>query len=426
MSKVQVFPCDSFQFTTGNIAPDKSISHRSVMFSMLASGESEISNFLRAEDTLNSLEIVKNLGAKIREVDGIIFISSDGIKEPFEILDCGNSGTGMRLFCGLLSSASGHFVLTGDKYLRSRPMKRVTQPLRDIGAIFDGRDDSNLAPLSIRGSSLKAFSYDSKIASAQVKSCMILAALRADGICTYTEPELSRDHTERMLQGMGADLKVDGLKTTIVPMKELLSPLTIRVPADPSSAFFFAVAAAITPGASIVLEGVTLNETRIEAFKALERMGANISYEMTDNKYEPIGNITVKQAPLKAIVIDSNISWLIDELPALSIAFACAEGISVVKNAEELRVKESDRIATVVQGLNACSITTTEYNDGYTVTGGTLQSATVDSDGDHRIAMSFIIAGLRCGMEVTDLECINTSFPNFFELLQKITNVEFT
>lgn len=426
MSKVKVLSSKAFSLSIGTIAPDKSISHRSVMFAMLANGESEISNFLRAEDTLNSLEIIKNLGAKVREVNGTIFISSDGIKEPFEILDCGNSGTGMRLFCGLLSSASGHFVLTGDKYLRSRPMKRVTQPLRDIGAIFDGRDDSNLAPLSIRGSSLKAFSYDSKIASAQVKSCMILAALRADGICTYTEPELSRDHTERMLQGMGADIKIDGLKTTIVPMKELLSPLTIRVPADPSSAFFFAVAAAITPGASIVLEGVTLNETRIEAFKALERMGANISYEMTDNKYEPIGNITVKQAPLKAIVIDSNISWLIDELPALSIAFACAEGISVVKNAEELRVKESDRIATVVQGLNACSITTTEYNDGYTVTGGTLQSATVDSDGDHRIAMSFIIAGLRCGMEVTDLECINTSFPNFFELLQKITNVEFT
>ena len=394
------------------------------MFAMLADGESEIRNFLRAEDTLNSLEIVKNLGAKVSDDGEVIKISSNGIKEPFEILDCGNSGTGMRLFCGLLSSANGHFVLTGDKYLRSRPMKRVTQPLREIGAVFDGREDSNLAPLSIRGSSLKAFSYDSKIASAQVKSCMILAALRADGECTYTEPELSRDHTERMLKGMGAGIEVDGLKTTITPMKELLSPLNIRVPADPSSAFFFGVAAAITPNASIVLEGITLNETRIEAFKALERMGADITYEMTDNKYEPIGNITVKQAPLKAITVDSNISWLIDELPALSIAFACAEGTSVVKNAEELRVKESDRISTVVDGLNACGITTTEYKDGYTVTGGTLNSSTVDSDGDHRIAMSFIIAGLRCGMEVTDLDCINTSFPNFFELLQKITKVE--
>ena len=424
MSSVNVSACEKFSIEISSIAPDKSISHRSVMFSMLASGTSEITNFLRAEDTLNSLEIVKNLGANVID-DGItIKISSEGIQEPFEILDCGNSGTGMRLFCGLLSSANGHFVLTGDKYLRSRPMKRVTQPLRDIGAIIDGREDSNLAPLSIRGASLKAFNYTSKIASAQVKSCMILAALRADGPCTYTEPELSRDHTERMLKGMGADIKVDGLKTTISPMKELLKPLKIRVPSDPSSAFFFAVAAAITPNASVVLEGVTLNETRIEAFRALGRMGADISYELTSDKYEPIGNITVKYAPLKAITVENNISWLIDELPALSIAFACADGVSIVKNAEELRVKESDRISTVVDGLNACGIETTEYEDGYTVTGGTLKSASVDSDGDHRIAMSFIIAGLKCGMEVTDLECINTSFPNFFELIQKITTIE--
>jgi 3-phosphoshikimate 1-carboxyvinyltransferase len=229
-----------------------------------------------------------------------------------------------------------------------------------------------------------------------------------------------------MLKGMGASLHVEGLKTTITPMKELLLPLKIRVPADPSSAFFFGVAAAITPNSNVVLEGVTLNPTRIEAFKAIERMGADISYELTDNKYEPIGDITVKYAPLKGIVVEDNISWLIDELPVLSIAFACAEGESIVKNAEELRVKESDRISTVVEGLRACSIEVHEYKDGYRVVGGELQKATVDSDGDHRIAMSFIIAGLRCGMEVTDLECINTSFPNFFELLQKITQVEFS
>jgi len=425
VSSAIVEKCEEFSLEISSIAPDKSISHRSAMFSMLAHGTSEIRNFLRAEDTLNSLEIVRNLGATIEDDGEVIKITSDGIKESFEILDCGNSGTGMRLFCGFLSSANGHFVLTGDKYLRSRPMKRVTTPLRDIGAKLDGRADGDFAPISIRGASLKAFEYNSKIASAQVKSCMILAALRADGVCTYTEPEKSRDHTERMLKGMGADIHVDGLKTTITPMKELLSPLIIRVPADPSSAFFFAVATAITPHAKITLQGVTLNETRIEAFKALEKMGANITYRMSDDKYEPIGDITVKYAPLKAITVDKNISWLIDELPALSIAFACAEGVSVVKNAEELRVKESDRISTVVEGLSACGIETTEYGDGYTVKGGTLKSAIVDSDGDHRIAMSFIIAGLRCGMKVTDLDCINTSFPNFFELLQKITKVEF-
>ena len=424
MSFVEVKPANSFSLKIGEIAPDKSISHRSAMFAMLADGESVITNFLRAEDTLNTLEIVKNLGADIQDDGTTIKISSSGIKESSEILDCGNSGTGMRLFCGLLSSANGHFVLTGDEYLRRRPMKRVTTPLLSIGAKLDGRKDGDLAPLSIRGASLKAFDYNSKIASAQVKSCMILAALRANGECKYTEPELSRDHTERMLKGMGADIKVDGLTTTINPMLSLLNPLTIRVPADPSSAFFFAVATAITPNSSIVLEGVTLNETRIEAFKVLEKMGADITYEITDDKYEPIGDISVKYAPLKAVVVEDNISWLIDELPALSIAMACADGDSVVKNAEELRVKESDRISTVVEALKSCSIKVDEYDDGYKITGGELKKSTVDSDGDHRIAMSFIIAGLKCGMKVTDLDCINTSFPNFFELLEKITKIE--
>lgn len=425
MNLVEVFPAKQFSLTTAEIAPDKSISHRSVMFAMLAEGVSTISNFLRAEDTMNSLEIVKNLGASVEDDGKTIKISSNGIQESFEVLDCGNSGTGMRLFCGLLSSANGHFVLTGDKYLRRRPMKRVADPLKSIGAKIDGREEGNLAPLSIRGASLKAFNYESKIASAQVKSCMILAALRADGVCTYTEPELSRDHTERMLKGMGAGIEVDGLKTTIKPMQKLLSPLTIRVPADPSSAFFFAVAAAITEGSDVTLEGVTLNPTRIEAFKALERMGADITYTLMEDKYEPIGDIRVKYAPLQAVSVEENISWLIDELPALSIAMACADGESIVKNAEELRVKESDRISTVVEGLRACGISVEEYEDGYKITGGKLQKAKVDSDGDHRIAMSFIIAGLRCGMEVSDLDCINTSFPNFFDILQKITTIEF-
>lgn len=425
MSSVKVTKASSFSLRISEIAPDKSISHRCAMFAMLAEGTSEITNFLRAEDTLSSLNIVKNLGATVIDDGVTIKISSEGIKESSEILDCGNSGTGIRLFCGLLSSAEGHFVLTGDEYLRRRPMKRITQPLRDIGARLDGRNNGDLAPLSIRGASLSAFNYESKIASAQVKSAMILAALRADGECTYSEPELSRDHTERMLKGMGAEIEVHGLKTTIKPMKKLLTPLKIRVPADPSSAFFFAVAAAITPDSDVVLEGVTLNQTRIEAFRALEKMGANISYETTDNKYEPIGNIHVKYAPLRAITVEDNISWLIDELPALSIAFACAEGVSVVKNAEELRVKESDRISTVVNGLRACGIEVDEVNDGYSVRGGELKEAEIDSHGDHRIAMSFIIAGLRCSMNVDDIACINTSFPNFFELLEKITEVEF-
>ena len=423
MSRVKISKSSSFDFVSDKIASDKSISHRCAMFACLADGESAVRNFLRAEDTLNTLNIVKKLGAQVVDDGEVIKITSHGIQESEDILDCGNAGTGMRLFCGLLASADGHFILTGDEYLKRRPMNRVTKPLRDIGAKLDGRDYGNLAPLSIRGGSLKAFNYKSKIASAQVKSAMILAALHADGECTYSEPELSRDHTERMLKGMGASLHVKNLTTTIEPLKGLLTPLDIRVPADPSSAFFFAVAAAITPNSSTKIIGVTLNKTRIEAFKALEKMGADITYELQDDRYEPIGDITVRYAPLHAITIEENISWLIDELPALSIAMATAKGESIIKNAKELRVKESDRISTVVDNLRLCGIEVDEFEDGYSVTGGTLQAAKVDSFGDHRIAMSFIIAGLSCGMEVEDIECINTSFPNFFDLLGTITKV---
>ncbi|MDD5716695.1 MAG: 3-phosphoshikimate 1-carboxyvinyltransferase [Sulfuricurvum sp.] len=424
MISAKVYSAQPFEFKSDAIAPDKSISHRSAMFALLAEGESRIENFLRAEDTLNTLKIVGHLGADIVDEGTVITVRSNGIQESPEILDCGNSGTGMRLFCGLLSSAEGHFVLTGDEYLKRRPMKRVTHPLRNIGAKLDGRNNGDLAPLSIRGASLKAFDYESKIASAQVKSAMILAALRSDGVCTFREPELSRDHTERMLKGMGARVEVNGLETKVWPLEKPLSPLNIRVPADPSSAFFFAVAAAIIPGSSAVIEGVTLNPTRIEAFKVLERMGADISYTLTDERYEPIGTITVNHAPLKAVSVEENIAWLIDELPALSIAMACAEGKSTVKNAEELRVKESDRIKTVVDNLNLCGIETEEYPDGYAVIGGELKNACVNSFGDHRIAMSFLIGGLKCGMEVEDIECINTSFPNFFDLLGMCTKVE--
>lgn len=424
MTQAKVYPAQPFTLKSDAIAPDKSISHRCAMFALLAEGESRIENFLRAEDTLNTLKIVGHLGAEIADDGAVITIRSNGIQETPEILDCGNSGTGMRLFCGLLSSAEGHFVLTGDEYLKRRPMKRVTQPLRNIGAKLDGRQNGDLAPLSIRGASLKAFDYESKIASAQVKSAMILAALRSDGVCTFSEPELSRDHTERMLAGMGARIEVNGLETKIWPLQKSLSPLNIRVPADPSSAFFFAVAAAITPGSLAVIEGVTLNPTRIEAFKVLEKMGADITYTLTDERYEPIGTIRVGYAPLKAVSVEENIAWLIDELPALSIAMACARGKSVIKNAEELRVKESDRIKTVVNNLNLCGIETEEYPDGYAVIGGELKGATVNSFGDHRIAMSFLIAGLKCGMKVEDIECINTSFPNFFDLLGQCGTIE--
>ena len=423
MSRVRVTPAAAFAFRSDRIAADKSISHRSAMFAMLAEGTSTVRNFLRGEDTMNTLRIVEALGAEVSDDGEIITIASKGIQEPDDVLDCGNSGTGMRLFCGLLASAEGHFVLTGDEYLRRRPMKRVTAPLRSIGAMLDGRNNGDLAPLSVRGGKLRAFDYKSPVASAQVKSAMILAALHADGPCYFEEPELSRDHTERMLAGMGASIRSENLRTEIKPLQGLLRPLDIRVPADPSSAFFFAAAAAIVPGSSAVIEGVTLNPTRIEAFRALERMGADIRYEVTDERYEPIGNITVRYRPLTAVTVEENIAWLIDELPALAVVMATAEGTSVVRNAEELRVKESDRISTVMTNLRKCGIICEEFRDGYRITGGSLNGAAVESYGDHRIAMSFIVAGLVCGMEVDDVDCIRTSFPNFFELIEGITGI---
>ena len=366
------------------------------------------------------------LGAKIEDSGDIIKITPpESIKEPANILDCGNSGTAIRLLLGFLCTCKGFFVLNGDKYLNSRPMKRVVEPLRDIGALIDGRDDGEFAPLCVRGNDkLESFAYESKIASAQVKTAMILAALRAKDSSTYKEPILSRDHSEKMLSAMGADIKIQDEKILINPLKRSLKPLDIEVPNDPSSGFFFAVAAAITKDSQVRLKNILLNKTRIEAYKILEKMGADIEFIKRSSKYEDIGDIIVSYAPLKGVEVCDNIAWLIDELPALSIAFAVAKGKSIVKNAKELRVKESDRISTVVCNLEKCGIKTKEFEDGYEVEGGVLKGASINSYGDHRVAMSFAIAGLLEPMHIEDTQCINTSFPNFFKLLSKIANVE--
>ncbi|NPA54792.1 MAG: 3-phosphoshikimate 1-carboxyvinyltransferase [Epsilonproteobacteria bacterium] len=398
---------------------DKSISHRCAIFSLLSDKTSVIRNYLRAEDTMNSLKIAQALGAKVQDGEYITITPPKRLQEANNVLDCGNSGTSIRIYSGLLAGIDGFFVLTGDKYLRQRPMKRVTRPLMDIGAKIDGRMQANLAPIAIRGGHLSNFHYVSPIASAQVKSALILAALHADGISTYQEPTLSRDHTERMLIGMGAQLEI-AREITIHPLKYALEPLDITVPNDPSSAFFFAVAAAITKS-RVVLKNLTLNPTRIEAFKVLEQMGAVVHYVLKEDKYEPIGDIIVEGAELKAVEVDSNIAWLIDELPALAIAMAVADGISKVKNAKELRVKESDRIHAVISNLQKCGVESEEYDDGYSIKGSkNIHSALINSFGDHRIAMSFAILGLVSGMEIDDVECIKTSFPNFEHLLNTL------
>ncbi|XOB62670.1 3-phosphoshikimate 1-carboxyvinyltransferase [Campylobacterota bacterium DY0563] len=414
-----------FDIEIDSIASDKSISHRCAMFSIFSDETSHINNFLTAEDTLNSLSIVEQLGAKvIRDGKYVEITPTKELKEPKDVLDCGNAGTGMRLFCGLLASIDGAFTLTGDKYLRERPMKRVADPLRSIGANIDGRDNGNKAPLFIRGvKELKPFVYTSPVDSAQVKSAMILAALRATGVSKYKENELTRDHTERMLKGMGAKIETDkeGF-INIHPLKDHLKPLNITVPTDPSSAFFFAVAAAITPNSRVLLKNVSLNPTRIGAYKILQKMGVEINFIEKENIYEPIGDIEVKHKELNGVVVEEHISWLIDELPALSIAMSLANGKSLVKNAAELRVKESDRIKSVVSNLEKCGVEYTEFEDGYEITGGSLNKASINSHGDHRIAMSFSIAGLICGMDIEDVDCILTSFPNFKEILDSLRN----
>ena len=424
MNRLNIAPLvKPFDIVIDNIASDKSISHRCAMFSLFADKPSTIRNYLRGEDTMDSLKIAQKLGATIED-DGEIITITPPLKltEPDDVLDCGNAGTGMRLYAGLLAGIEGSFVLTGDKYLRSRPMKRVADPLRNIGAKIDGREDGNKAPLHIRGGKLNSFKYHSPIDSAQVKSALILAGIQSDETSYYKEDLLSRDHTERMLNGMGASITTnkDGW-IEIEPLKGKLKPLNITVPTDPSSAFFFAVAAAITPNSKVTLKNVTLNPTRIEAYKILEQMGAKVTYIKTDDVYEPIGDIVVEHCELNGVTVDKNIAWLIDELPALSIAMSIANGKSVVKNAEELRVTESDRITSVVESLKLCGVSYTEAKDGYTIEGNaTLKKATINSHGDHRIAMSFAIAGLLCGMDVEDTQCIETSFPNFNEILNSL------
>ncbi|WP_162166794.1 3-phosphoshikimate 1-carboxyvinyltransferase [Campylobacter fetus] len=411
----------SFDTEFNNVSSDKSISHRCAIFSLLSDKVSKISNYLEAEDTINSLKIIEKLGAKVEFENGVYLITPPKkIVSPNSVLECGNSGTAMRIFMGLLAGCDGFFVLSGDKYLNERPMKRVASPLMQIGAKIDGRDCANKAPLAIRGGELNYFAYSSLVASAQVKTAIVLAGLCSNG-CKFKEPELSRDHSERMLLGMGAQISQNGLEIEVKPLKGAhLKPLILEVPNDPSSCFFYAVAAAIIPGSKITIKNILLNKTRIEAYKVLEQMGVKITYTKTSSTYEDIGDICVQYSELRSVDISQNISWLIDEAPALAIAFACANGVSTLKNAKELRVKECDRIAVTVAALKKCGIEAVELEDGFSIKGGKPNRATIDSHGDHRIAMSFAILGLKCGMDIEKSEFIATSFPKFSYFLREL------
>ncbi|MGT0095084.1 3-phosphoshikimate 1-carboxyvinyltransferase [Helicobacter pylori] len=411
-------------------ASDKSLSHRAVIFSLLAQKPCFVRNFLMGEDCLSSLEIAQNLGAKVENTakNSFKITPPTTIKEPNKILNCNNSGTSMRLYSGLLSAQKGLFVLSGDNSLNARPMKRIIEPLKAFGAKILGREDNHFAPLVILGSSLKACHYESPIASAQVKSAFILSALQAQGSSTYKESELSRNHTEIMLKSLGADIQNQNGVLMISPLEKPLEAFDFTIANDPSSAFFFALACAITPKSRLLLKNVLLNPTRIEAFEALKKMGASIEYAIQSKDLEIIGDIYIEHAPLKAIAINQNIASLIDEIPALSIAMLFAKGKSMVKNAKDLRSKESDRIKAVVSNFKALGIECEEFEDGFYVEGledisqlkqcfSQKKPPLIQSFNDHRIAMSFAILTLALPLEIDNLECANISFPQFKHLL---------
>ncbi|EAJ6871227.1 3-phosphoshikimate 1-carboxyvinyltransferase [Campylobacter coli] len=413
----------SFNAEISDIAADKSISHRFAIFSLLTQGENRAKNYLLAEDTLNTLKIIENLGAKVRrEGSNVSIMPPSEIFSPNCVLECGNSGTAMRLMIGFLAGIPGFFVLSGDKYLNNRPMKRICKPLSEIGAKIYGREQANLAPLCIKGQKLKAFDYKSEISSAQVKTAMILSAFRADKTSKFSEVSLSRNHSENMLKAMNAPLKIseDNLSLEISPLNQALKAQDIHIPNDPSSAFYFALAAIILPNSKVVLKNILLNPTRIEAYKILQKMGAKLEIKITQNDFETIGEIHASSSELKAVEVKENIAWLIDEAPALAIAFALAKGKSKLINAKELRVKESDRITAMVENLKLCGVNAKELEDGFEIEGSQIKKAKIKSYGDHRIAMSFAILGLLFEMEIDESDCIKTSFPNFMDILTKI------
>ncbi len=407
---------------------DKSVSHRAVMFGSLAEGVSEYSHFLEAEDCLNTLEAFRAMGVKAEHEKGtekirVHGVGIKGLKAPNHDLYLGNSGTTMRLMLGILAGQRFEVTLTGDPSLSSRPMKRVTEPLKKMGAQIKGRDNGNFSPLTIHGGKLQGIDYDNKLSSAQVKSAILLAGLYAEGSTRVLERIPSRDHTERFLEAAGANYRKDG-DWLAVTKTDKLKPFKAEIPGDISAAAFFIVGAAMTPGSEVVIEKVCLNSTRTGVLDVLRRMGADIKIQVTQEVPEPLGNIQIKGGGLKGTrITKEEIPSLIDELPILMTAMAIAEGESLVSGAEELRVKETDRIHSMVTNLKAVGAKIEELPDGSLIKGvDRLKGASVQSFGDHRTAMSLAIASLVMDGPVTikDIDCVATSFPSFFREFERL------
>ncbi len=406
---------------------DKSISHRAVMLASLASGQSHFANFLAAEDCLATIGAFQKMGISIIRQQENVSVEGKGLyglTKPSGELYLGNSGTSMRLFLGILAGQNFEAVLTGDPSLSSRPMKRVTDPLRKMGAQISGRDDANFAPLTVRGGRLKSIRHLNVPASAQVKSALLLAGLYAESETIVEEPNLSRDHTEKMFQSFGVPIQIKGNLISVKKIKSL-NPVTMMIPGDISSAAFFIVAACILPNSDLTVQNVGLNPTRIGILEVLRKMGANIEFKITNDHKDPAGEIRVQSSKLRAVKISEEIvPRLIDELPILMVACMFAEGTSEIRGARELRVKETDRIKSMAEGINAVGGSAKELEDGCVIEGmKAIQGGRIVSFADHRTAMSFIIAGLRSekGIEVDDVECVNTSYPGFFKDLSSLS-----
>lgn len=411
------------------IPGDKSVSHRALMFSSLAQGTSCISGLLQGEDCHATLKAFRALGVTIdSEGDDRLIVQGvglRGLKEPDDVIDCGNSGTTMRLMSGILAAQPFFSVLTGDQYLRKRPMRRIVEPLTQMGARIYGRDGHTRAPLAIVGGSLQPRAYSSAIASAQVKSALLLAGMQTEGTTTVHEPHLSRDHSERMLRYFGAPVE------SFAGGARVRGPVTLEgrdllVPGDISSAAFFLVAGLIVPGAELLLKNVGINPTRSGIIDILQQMGGSITLlNEREQSAEPVADLLVKSSDLHGIDIGGElIPRAIDEFPVISVAAAFADGVTSIRDAAELRVKETDRIAAMCECLTTLGGKVEPLEDGMRITGtGRLVGGRVSSCGDHRIAMSMAIASLRAESEVTivDTDCTETSFPGFWDLLQSVS-----
>ena len=413
---------------TVTVPGDKSISHRALLIASMAEGITEIHNLLEGEDCLATCQALRSLHVRIDRVHTSHYLvhgnGKTGFREPENVLDMGNSGTGMRLLAGLLAGQPFLTILTGDDSLRNRPMNRIVEPLRMMGTLIDGRREANKAPLAIRGGNLKGICYASKRASAQVKSAILLAALNAAGKTKVIEPGPSRDHSERMLRAFGADIRKEGLCVEI-DGNSTLTGQKIEVPGDFSSSAFLIAAAIILRGSCVTVSNVGLNPTRTGLLDVLKSMDANI--EVSDQRLhagEEVGQIHCEYGALKPTVVNGPVVVrMIDEFPILAVLAASASGKTIIQDAEELRVKESDRIATMAQALNKMGATVHETKDGMVIHGGTeLRGTVVDSGGDHRVAMAMVVAGLAAKGEtvIQNTETIATSFPGFVPLMQSL------